>query len=115
MADSDVITKQGIEKYLGRQAERFDIRVYRTITSTNTVLKELAANGAMEGTVLISAEQTAGKGRMNRRFHSPSGTGLYLSVLLRPSMKAEDALLMWSSRPNIMTSALSTATRPTIR
>jgi birA, biotin-[acetyl-CoA-carboxylase] ligase region len=94
MADSDVITKQGIEKYLGRQAERFDIRVYRTITSTNTVLKELAANGAMEGTVLISAEQTAGKGRMNRRFHSPSGTGLYLSVLLRPSMKAEDALFI---------------------
>lgn len=92
--DSDVISAQGIEKYLGAQAGRFDIRVYKTITSTNTVLKELAANGAAEGTVLIASEQTAGKGRMSRKFHSPAGTGLYLSLLLRPSMKAEEALFI---------------------
>ena len=48
--DSDVISKSGIEKYLGNEAGRYDIRVYKTVTSTNTVLKEMAADGAAEGT-----------------------------------------------------------------
>ena len=92
--ESDVISAQGIKKYLGRTAGNPDIKVYRTITSTNTVLKEMASEGAAEGTVLVAAEQTAGKGRMSRKFHSPGGTGLYLSILLRPKMKAQEALFI---------------------
>ena len=91
---SDVISKPGIEKYLGKKAEKYTIQVYKTITSTNTVLKEMAADGAAEGTVLVAAEQTAGKGRMARRFVSPSGTGLYLSILLRPKLNAGEALFI---------------------
>ena len=91
-AESDVISAEGIRKYLGEDADRFLIKTYKTISSTNTVLKEMAAEGAAEGTVLVSAEQTAGKGRMSRRFHSPGGTGLYLSILLRPGMNASEAL-----------------------
>ena len=92
--DSDVLSVQGITRCLGSAADGLDIRVYRSITSTNTVLKEMAAEGAPEGTVLVAAEQTAGRGRMNRQFYSPSGTGLYLSVLLRPRMKAQEALFL---------------------
>lgn len=91
---SDVISERGIKKHLGESAGAYDIKVYPTVTSTNTLLKEMAANGAPEGTVIIAAEQTAGKGRMSRRFHSPSGTGLYLSILLRPRMKADEALFI---------------------
>ena len=93
---SDVISEQGIRKFLGGCAGSFpfDIKVYPSVTSTNTVLKEMAAGGAPEGTVVIAAEQTAGRGRMNRRFHSPGGTGLYLSVLLRPAVKASEALFI---------------------
>ena len=91
---SDVISKHGIEKHLGKYAGAYDVKVYSTVTSTNTVLKEMAANGATEGTVVIAAEQTAGKGRMSRRFHSPGGTGLYLSILLRPKMNASEALFI---------------------
>ena len=92
--NSDVISKAGIVKYLGADAENFDIKIYKTITSTNTVLREMAAEGAPEFTVLIASEQTAGKGRMTRRFHSPSGTGLYLSILLRPAIRADEALFI---------------------
>lgn len=91
---SDVITQSGIKKYLGQSGAKYDIRVYKSITSTNTVLKEMAANGAAEGTVLVAAEQTAGRGRMSRRFHSPSRTGLYLSILLRPRLNAQESLFI---------------------
>lgn len=62
-----------------------------SVTSTNDVLKELAAQGAAEGTAVIAREQTAGRGTGARSFFSPAGEGLYLSVLLRP--KAELAQL----------------------
>ncbi len=54
------------------------------IDSTNRALKERAAEGAPEGTVLLADRQTAGRGRMGRSFYSPAGSGLYFSVLLRP-------------------------------
>ena len=92
--DSDVLTKQGILKYLSDEAKEFvDIEVFETIDSTNTRLKEMAANGeAEEGKVLVALEQTAGKGRMNRKFYSPSKTGVYLSILLKPDTDSKSAL-----------------------
>ena len=65
-----------------------------TVTSTNTELIEMAKNGAGEGTVLIATEQTAGKGRTGKSFYSPKGSGLYLSILLRPDFNPEDALYL---------------------
>ena len=56
-----------------------------TVESTNTYAKELAKNGAPEGTVVIAGHQTGGRGRLGRRFHSPAGLGLYLSLILRPN------------------------------
>jgi BirA family biotin operon repressor/biotin-[acetyl-CoA-carboxylase] ligase len=52
--------------------------------STNADLVAAAASGAEDGTVLIADRQTAGRGRRSRDWISPPGTGLYLSVLLRP-------------------------------
>lgn len=63
-----------------------------TSPSTNTELKALAAAGAPAGTVLIARRQTAGRGRLGRSFYSPQGTGLYLSVLLRPNASPEEIL-----------------------
>ncbi len=60
------------------------VRVLPEVDSTNDRLKALAAQGAPEGTALIADRQTAGKGRLGRRFDSPEGAGIYLSVLLRP-------------------------------
>ena len=92
--ESDVLSEQGIRKYLRTPQEQWHLKVYDSITSTNTVLKEMSHDGAPEFTVLVAAQQTAGRGRMNRVFYSPAVTGLYLSILLRPSMKAEEALFI---------------------
>lgn len=65
---------------------------YDTVDSTNTVCKNLAAQGAPSGTAVIARRQTAGRGRMGRSFESPEGLGLYLSVLWRPEGTPEDLL-----------------------
>ena len=62
----------------------FKIEHFDEIDSTNTRLKQRAVAGAPSGTVLVADAQTAGRGRMGRSFFSPRGSGLYLSVLLRP-------------------------------
>jgi BirA family biotin operon repressor/biotin-[acetyl-CoA-carboxylase] ligase len=67
--------------------------------STNDVLKELAARGVPEGTVVVTDEQTAGRGRLSRRWFAPRGTSLLLSILFRPSLDLRRAswLTMLSS------------------
>ena len=77
----DILSVQGVKKYLKSD---FQITVHPSVTSTNTVLRSLAEQGAPEGTVVIAGEQTAGRGRMGRAFYSPAGSGIYLSLLLRP-------------------------------
>jgi len=54
-------------------------------TSTNTLLKQKAEHGERNGAVIIADRQTAGRGRLNRCFFSPDCSGLYMSILLRPS------------------------------
>jgi len=54
-----------------------------SVGSTNDELRRLATAGAPDGTVVLADRQTAGKGRRGRDWHSPSGLGLYLSVLFR--------------------------------
>lgn len=90
----DVLSAAEIEKHLGSLSERLNIEVKSTVTSTNILLKEKAASGAPEGTVLAAAEQTAGRGRFTRRFFSPSDSGVYFSILLRPKLSAENAALI---------------------
>ncbi len=67
-----------------RLGPSFSVYTYDTVTSTNTLAKEAALNGAPEGTVFIANAQTAGRGRMGRTFFSPTDSGLYMSCVLRP-------------------------------
>ena len=87
LSGGDALTESGVRAYLRRRD--LDLRVYKSISSTNTVLKQLAESGAAEGTVLLAEEQTAGRGRMSRSFFSPPRSGLYMSLLLRPHMSAQ--------------------------
>ncbi|MBP3618945.1 MAG: biotin--[acetyl-CoA-carboxylase] ligase [Lachnospiraceae bacterium] len=63
------------------------------IDSTNRVGKGLAAEGAPEGTLVVAKRQSKGKGRLGRSFFSPEG-GIYMSMVLRPKIPAEKALLV---------------------
>lgn len=68
------------------------ILYFDTIDSTNTRLKELAAQGAPQGTVVIADSQTGGRGRRGRSFYSPAGAGIYMSVLLRPGCRPAELM-----------------------
>ena len=62
--------------------------------STNALAMEAAAAGAVEGTVFLSEEQTAGRGRGAHAWHSAQGTGIYCSVILRPTLPPADVLVL---------------------
>lgn len=68
--------------------------VWPCLTSTNDRARALAAEGAPAPALIAAREQTQGRGRRGRSFYSPPGSGLYFSVLLRPSLSSEDALLV---------------------
>lgn len=102
--DNDILSEQSISKYLSYTDSPFRIQVCKTVDSTNTALKKLGSQGEPEGTVLVAEEQTAGRGRMDRKFHSPSVSGVYFSLLLRPSLNASEA-------GNITTAAAVAAAR----
>ena len=76
--------KREILKHLKNHPWRDSILFFDSIDSTNTQAKLLAAQGAPAGTVLIADHQTGGRGRLGRTFLSPAGTGIYMSVILRP-------------------------------
>ncbi|MCX7913480.1 MAG: biotin--[acetyl-CoA-carboxylase] ligase [Thermodesulfovibrionales bacterium] len=67
---------------------------YDTVSSTNIVAGEFAARGYGEGIVVIADEQTAGKGRLGRKWISPKGKNLYLSSILTPPILPKDTPIL---------------------
>jgi BirA family transcriptional regulator, biotin operon repressor / biotin---[acetyl-CoA-carboxylase] ligase len=72
-----------------------NVRHFPSIHSTNAFAMREAEEGAPEGTVYLADEQTAGRGRGGHVWHSAPGSGLYVSVLLRPRMAPAD--ILWLS------------------
>lgn len=73
------------ERLAGKKIGSF-VRYFREIDSTNTMACRLALEGAEEGVIVVADTQLRGKGRLNRTWHSPSGTNLYVSIILRPQI-----------------------------
>ena len=71
-----------------------NIIYYKQLESTNVKIQELAAEGALHGTVVVAEEQTAGKGRRGRSWESPAGENIYMSILLRPILEPEKAPML---------------------
>ena len=88
------VTEKEILPRLTPDAADVRLHVFDSVTSTNDLLREAAANGAPEFTVYAAKQQTAGKGRQGRSFYSPPQTGLYLSILFRPQIAPADALML---------------------
>ena len=79
LLNEDVIKINLNTKIIGK-----NIIILESVDSTNTYLKELGAQGAEEGTVVITTNQTCGKGRLGRKWESQQGKSLAISILLRP-------------------------------
>lgn len=88
----DEIDTSRICRYLGSCGKGYKIEYHKTIVSTNTYAKELAKKGAPNGFVVLAGSQSGGRGRMGRSFYSPEGTGIYMSLVLRPEMKLADTV-----------------------
>lgn len=67
------------------------IHLFQEVDSTNDEAAALAGRGEADGTIVIAEAQRRGRGRMGRRWQSPRGLGLYLSVILRPTIPPHDA------------------------
>lgn len=84
-AHTDILAEPGIRRYLLPEWDNLEIEVLPVAASTNALLREKAAVGAPEGTVILANQQTGGRGRLGRSFYSPPDTGIYMSILLRPA------------------------------
>lgn len=73
--------------------DNINIEYHSTLSSTNSVLKQKAVSNN-EGFVIIADNQTEGRGRFERKFHSPSKSGIYMSILLKPDFSGFDATLI---------------------
>ena len=92
-AAPDALTEAEIRHLLGETAVvGRELRCFDEIGSTNTYAKQIAMEGAADGTVVVANCQTAGRGRMSRSFQSPRDKGIYLTALLRPDLPAERLL-----------------------
>lgn len=76
-------------KYIGRE-----LLVCDEVESTNSIAKNLAAEGAVHGTAVVADTQSAGRGRLGRAFVSPSGKGIYVSIVVRPEFSLEYSSLI---------------------
>lgn len=83
--DSDILSPQGIRRFLKPEYRDLDLTVLPTAPSTNALVREKANQGCPEGCIIIACEQTDGRGRYGRQFFSPVDSGVYLSLLLRPT------------------------------
>lgn len=87
----DVFSKFEIEhrmktKFIGR-----DVRFYDVIDSTNLEIKRIAETKVPQGVLAVADCQESGRGRLGRVWTSPSGCGLWMSLLLRPDFSPEIA------------------------
>jgi BirA family biotin operon repressor/biotin-[acetyl-CoA-carboxylase] ligase len=77
---------QKIKANVGESLIGSKIILVNEVDSTNELAKSHVEKGSSEGTVFLAESQTKGKGRLGRTWHSPPGSGIYLSVLLNPDI-----------------------------
>lgn len=78
------LNEESLKRQLAGKFIGHSLHYYEEIGSTNDEAFRLGVKGSPEGTALIAESQSAGKGRMQRTWHSPPGANLYTSVILRP-------------------------------
>lgn len=107
-SDLDILSKEEISNALIDELKGTEIHLLNTVDSTNDYAKMLAKQDAPEYTLVVADTQTHGKGRMGRAFSSPSGTGIYMSFILRPKTSLETAQLITSCVAVAISKAIDT-------
>lgn len=108
--NSDVLSEAGIRAMLSEKYSSNKITVYKSIDSTNTEAKRAAMLGAPHGAIFAADMQTGGRGRRGHSFYSPAGTGLYLSVVLKPQKPLADCTLITIAAADALADAIEELT-----
>lgn len=90
----EVYTAAEIESVIDTERAGRNLVFLDEVDSTNTRLRQLAEEGAPEGTLVVARKQTAGKGRRGRSWVSPKGSDIYMSLLLRPDFEPACASML---------------------
>lgn len=106
------ISAERIRSWLSTDRE---LIVYDEIDSTNNAAKQWAQEGAPDGSAVVALRQTAGKGRLGRSFYSPSATGIYVTVILRPTLSLEQSTLATSAAAVATARAIEKVTSISVR
>jgi len=101
----DLLARLGKVRVAGR-----DIRVFEQTTSTNDVIEKLARDGVKEGVVVFAESQTKGRGRLGRKWMSPTRKGLWFSVLLRPDLRPQETTQLTVASATALRRAIRTIT-----
>jgi len=101
----DLLARLGETKVVGR-----DIRVFEETNSTNDVMEKLARDGVKEGVVVFAEAQTKGRGRLGRKWMSPTHKGLWFSILLRPDLRPQETTRMTVASATALRRAIKTVT-----
>ncbi len=108
--EADSINAEALRVELKNSELITRIEHFDSIDSTNTRAKALAGDGAKEGTLIISDEQTKGRGRLGREWTSPKGTGIWMSLVLKPDIEPIHASKMTQIAAAAMNTAIETVT-----
>jgi BirA family transcriptional regulator, biotin operon repressor / biotin---[acetyl-CoA-carboxylase] ligase len=91
LTSPDLVTAEEVSLYKGKGTFGKKITYKTSVKSTQEIAHSLARDGAEEGSIVLADEQTGGRGRLGRAWQSPSGTGIWMSLILRPEIPLQKA------------------------
>ena len=94
MAAPDLMTEAEIKSLMHTEWVAKEVLYFDTIDSTNTKAQELAEKGYQSGTLVVEDKQESGKGRRGRSWVSPSGTGIFMTLMIKPDINPNNASML---------------------
>ncbi len=86
LSSPDLLNANELTEYIKTKRMGRFIHHFESVTSTQQHAHDKAKEGALEGTIIVAEQQTAGKGRLGRSWHSPKGSGIWCSMVIRPAI-----------------------------
>jgi BirA family transcriptional regulator, biotin operon repressor / biotin---[acetyl-CoA-carboxylase] ligase len=111
----DHLTEHSIRMSLGTRLVGQNVVYFESVDSTNRVAKELARNGAAEGTLVIADSQSHGRGRLGRQWLAPPDTSLLMSLIFRPDLTPLQAARVTMVSSLAVVDAIEDTTSLTVR
>lgn len=107
--DSDILSESAVYACIGDDST--EVKVFKSIDSTNSEAKRAVANGLERDAIFVSEEQTAGRGRRGRSFYSPKESGIYFSCVLHPNVGLADSTAITSAAAVTVRNAIAGKTK----